>query len=105
MGAGVMTGIALLGGVLVYALFVAARAFIVAAARVPGRLPPFGEAPLGSSSRRSIVTRLALTLAGPLAVYLAVVAAWTFMLRDGGVMDAPAPMVEVSPGSPAADGG
>jgi uncharacterized RDD family membrane protein YckC len=100
-----MTGIALLGGVLVYALFVGARAVVAAIARIPGRLPPFGEAPLGPSSRGSIVTRLALTLAGPLAVYMAVVVAWAVTARRMGVMDGPAPAVQVVPSGPAGTAG
>jgi len=100
-----MTGMALLGGILVYALFVGARAFVAALARIPGRLPPFGEPPLGSASRRSIITRLALTLAGPLAVYLAIVTAWTVTTHRMGVLGGPAPTVEVVPSGPAGTAG
>jgi hypothetical protein len=107
MGFLAMVGIVLLGGALVYALAIAARALVTAVAGIPGRLPPFGEAPLGSSSRCSIVTRVALALAGPLAVYLAIVTAWTFTLRHTRVIDGTMTptIVEVIPSGPAAAAG
>src|SRR5262245_9071590 len=105
MGLGAMTGVALLGGSLVYVVFLAARALAAALARIPGRLPPFGEAPLGRWSRRSIVARIALTLAGPLAVYLLVVSAWAIVIHRDGVMDETTLSIDVAPSGPGAAAG
>src|SRR5262249_56736170 len=57
-------------GVVAYLLIVGGRAAVAALARVPGRLPPFGEAPRAELAGRSFSLRLALTLAGAPALLL-----------------------------------
>jgi len=95
----------LIADVAMFVLFVAARALVTAAARVPDRLPPFGEAPLPRLARASIVTRLALTLAGPAVVYLLVAASWTIGIHGTGVITPTSLRVNVAPSGPADDAG
>jgi hypothetical protein len=95
----------LAAGCVAFALFVGVRAAIAAAARVPGRLPPFGEPPRAGLARRSFILRLALTVAGPLAIYLLGTGLWVIALRGAGVMDQSSTRIDVVPGGPADEAG
>ncbi|HMF42950.1 MAG TPA: PDZ domain-containing protein [Polyangia bacterium] len=98
-------GVYLLAGVLPYFLFIAARAAVAALGRVPGRLPPFGEAPPTDLARQSFSLRLTLTLAGPLAIYLLVTVLSAVAIHSMGVIDGRSMHVDVAPGGPAAEAG
>jgi membrane-associated protease RseP (regulator of RpoE activity) len=89
-----------------FVVFVAGRWLATVIARVPDRLAPFGEAPLARIGARGLGTRLAVTLAGPLAVYLFLVALSSWGIYLNGVRDETKFVVdEVITGSPAAEAG
>ena len=98
-------GVYLLAGVVAYVVFIAMRAAVASLARVPGRLPIFGEARGADLARQSLSLRFALTLAGPLAVYLLITILSAIAVRGTGVIDGRSLHVDVAPGGPAETAG
>jgi len=97
----VTLAVSFLTGVVMFALFAGARALVAALARVPGRLSPFGEAPRAAWARRPLATRLALTFAGPLAVYALATALAAIQLMQTGTISDASTLIDVWPGGAA----
>ncbi len=97
----VTLAISFLTGFVMFALFAGARALVAVLARVPGQLSPFGEAPRAAWARRSLLTRLALTFAGPLAVYGLATALAAMQVMQTGVISDATTLINVVPGGAA----
>jgi len=98
-------GAYLAASAVLYVLFLAKRAAVTAIARVPGRLPPFGEAPAASLRRASLFARLGLMLVGPAAVYGLVVLLLALAIHRGGEIKEGSTVVSPMPSGPAAEAG
>jgi membrane-associated protease RseP (regulator of RpoE activity) len=88
-----------------FALFVGARFLAGSAFRVSDRLPPFGEAPPAGFERARPGARLAITLVGPLGVYVFAAFLATLGTLLGASRGPGTTLVGLVPGGPAATAG
>src|SRR4029079_428032 len=98
----VTLAVSFLTGVVMVALFAGARALVAALARVPRRLSPLREAPRAAWATPPLATRLALTFAGPLAVYALATALAAIQLMQTGTISDASTLIAVRPGGGAA---
>src|SRR4249920_1327972 len=88
-----------------FASFVMARLLAGSLFRVADRVAPFGEARASGFERARPGARLAVTLAGPLGVYVFLAVLCTVGYLLGGGKEAGTTLVDVVPSGPAAAGG